>query len=375
VRITSVDTFVMGVPGRNWIFVKIGTDEGIHGWGEATMEWHEGAVVEGIKRVTPLLLGQDPTRIERIWQTIFRHHWWRQSVSMSSALSGIDQALWDITGKVCGQPVYRLLGGAYHDRIRLYARNDRGLGSMAGEAEAAHEEGFTAFKGGVEQGEFFDEKAQIRKMIADCEAIGAALGSEFEIMLDLQGLFSFQSIAKLARGLSGQNIVWLEEPAPALTMDEMSRLVGANLGVRLALGERLCSRWAFKEVLEKHAADIIQPDICHAGGISELRRIAAYAEIFGTPVAPHNPLGPVAMAASVHTAAAMPNFLILEYCRRSPLFAEVQQEGVRIATGYAELPQRPGLGVELDEKVIARHPYQPMPDRLWVRPDGSIPMI
>tara|TARA_B100000949_G_C14276951_1_gene449942 strand:- start:946 stop:2073 length:1128 start_codon:yes stop_codon:yes gene_type:complete len=374
-KITDIQTFVMGVAGRNWTFVKINTDEQIHGWGEATMEWHEPAVVEGIKIMTPLLIGHDPTRIEKIWQTLFRHHWWRQNVAMNSAISGIDQALWDITGKVFGQPVYRILGGACHERVRLYARGDLGLGSPVKEAEAALKEGFTAFKGGVEIGTIFDSKSQVRKISQDCLAIEKAVGRDMELMLDLQGVFEFNDILEMVRGLQGRNLLWLEEPVPALTLDQMIRLVAANLGVRFSLGERLCSRWEFKEVLEQRAADIIQPDICHTGGISEIRRIASYAEIFGIPVAPHNPLGPVALAASVHAAAAMPNFMILEYCRRSPLFSQVQKQGVRIKDGFAELPNQPGLGVELDESLIWKHPYRQMPLRMWVKSDGTIPMI
>jgi galactonate dehydratase len=176
-------------------------------------------------------------------------------------------------------------------------------------------------------------------------------------------------------GLEGRNILWLEEPVPALTLDAMRRLVSAKLGLHFSLGERLCTRWGFKEVLEQRAADVIQPDVCHAAGISELRRIAAYAEVFGIPVAPHNPLGPVAMAASVHVAAAMPNFLILEYCRRSPLFHQVQKLGIEIKEGYAQLPTAPGLGVELDQALMAKHPYQPMPLRMWVRGDGTVPLV
>ena len=291
-KITAINTFVMGVRGRNWTFVKIETDEGIHGWGEATLEWHEPSVVAGIELMSPLLIGQDPTRIERIWQTLFRHHWWRQNVSMNSAISGIDQALWDIAGKAYGQPVYRLLGGAYHERVRLYARGDLGLGSATKEAEAARKEGFTAFKLGGVNGSPFDESREICQFTKDCEALERDFGSQFEIMLDLQGVFSYNAILKLVRALEGRNIVWIEEPVPALTLDDMKRLIQANLGVPFSLGERLCTRWGFKEVLEQKAADIIQPDICHAGGISETRRIGAYAEIFGIPVALHNPRGP-----------------------------------------------------------------------------------
>jgi galactonate dehydratase len=373
-KITNVKSQVMGVRGRNWIFVKVETDEGLYGWGEATMEWHEPAVVEGIKLMAPLLIGQDPTRIERIWQTLFRHHWWRLNVCMSSAISGIDQALWDITGKAYGQPLFRLLGGAYHEHVRLYARADLGLGCPVKEAEAAREEGFTAFKFGAYQTSPFDEAAQVRKLAADCKSIAEALGPDFQIMIDLQGIFSVNGILRLVRGLEGRNVLWLEEPVSALTLDAMKRLIQANLGIPISMGERLCSRWGFKQVLEERAADIIQPDICHAGGISEFKRIAAYAEVFGVPIAPHNPLGPVAMAASAHAAATLPNFLILECCRFSPLFHQVQQ-GIHLSKGFVELSERPGLGIELDETLIAKHPYRPIPFRTWNRSDGSIPLI
>jgi len=374
-KIVDIKTKIMGVPGRNWIFVKVETDEGLHGWGEATMEWHEPAVVEGIKLMTPLLIGMDATRIEKIWQTLFRHHWWRLNVCMSSAISGIDQALWDIAGKAYGQPVYRLLGGAYHERVRLYARADLGLGSAIKEAEAAREEGFTAIKFGASQSHPFDEARQIKELTTDSQAIGKALGPDFQLMLDLQGIFSINSIFRLVQGLQGCNVLWLEEPVPSLTLDAMKRLVQANLGIPFSVGERLCSRWGFKQVLEERAADIIQPDVCHAGGISELRRIAAYAEVFGVPVAPHNPLGPVALAASAHVAASLPNFMVLEFCRFSPLFHQVQKEGITISKGFVELPERPGLGIELDEALLAKHPYRPMPFRTWNRTDGSIPLI
>ena len=170
-KISAIRTWIMGVSGRNWTFVKIQTDEGLHGWGEATLEWNEPAVAEGVKLMSELLIGRDPAHIERIWQILFRHHWWRDSTIMMTALSGIDQALWDIKGKVAGQPVYQLLGGACRDRISLYARGDLGLGSELKEAEAARQEGFRAFKGGVELCDHFDGDAQIRKMVSDCEAI------------------------------------------------------------------------------------------------------------------------------------------------------------------------------------------------------------
>lgn len=374
-KISAIRTYVMGVPGRNWTFVKVQTDEGLHGWGEATLEWQEPAVVEGIKLMSHLLIGRDPQRIEQIWQILFRHHWWRDSNVMMTALSGIDQALWDLKGKAVGQPVYQLLGGACRDSIPLYARGDLGLGSEVNEAEAAYREGFRAYKGGVEICDYFDEDLQIQQMIFNCHAIGDSLGSHFQLMLDLGGVFSVDGTIRLIEGLKGLNVGWIEEPVPALTLDAMSRLVAANLNVKFSLGERLLNRWEFAHVFEQRAADIVQPDVCHAGGISETRRIAAMAEVFGLPVAPHNPLGPVAMAASVHVAAAMPNFLILEYCRRSPLFHQVQTQGIVVRSGFAALPTAPGLGIELDESLIEQHPYRPMPQRLWIRRDGTVPLV
>jgi galactonate dehydratase len=374
VKITDIRCFVMGTENRNWIFVRVDTDEGIHGWGEATAEWQEGAVVENIKNMAPILVGRDPTRIQQTWQLLFRHHWWRLGMTGMSALSGIDQALWDVTGKAFNQPVYRLLGGACRDRIRLYARGDRHLDSEVEEAVAAREEGFTAFKSSVKSG-VLDEREQVATLVRNCRAIRDRVGDTFDLMLDLQGVFTLRGVQSLCRELSELNVLWIEEPLPDLDLDGMARLVALNPGPAVAMGERLLTRWAFKPVLEARAADIIQPDVCHTGGISEMQRVAAYAEAFNIPVAPHNPLGPVALAASVQIAAAMPNFLVLEYCRASTLFEGVQVDGIRIKCGHAELPDRAGLGVELDQKVIERYPYRSMPHRLWFAPDGSTPLI
>ncbi|MBC8228169.1 galactonate dehydratase [bacterium] len=376
-KITRIRTRVMGTLGRNWIFVFIETDEGITGIGEATTEYQEHAVASAIEQhFAPALIGRDPTEIERLWQVMYRLFWWRQGVVMSSAISGIEQALWDIAGKVYGQPVYRLFGGPCRDRVRLYARGDLSLTSQAREAQAAVEEGFTAFKWGYgPTGKPFDEEENIRAAHETAQAIVEATDDRLELMVDCAGLFSLNGAMRLIRGLQDYRMLFVEEPVCVDNINEMEQLHQAGLGVNLALGERFCTRWAFREFLERRAVDIVQPDICHAGGIGELRKIATMAEVYGVKVAPHNPYGPVALAAAVHFAAVTSNFLILEYCRRTPLFFQVQKHGITIVNGYAELPTEPGLGVELDEELIAQYPYQPLKIREYYGADGSVPLI
>jgi len=376
-KITRIRTRVMGTPGRNWIFVFVETDEGITGIGEATTEYQENAVINAIEQhFAPLLIGRNPTEIERLWQVMYRLYWWRQGVVMTSAISGIEQALWDIAGKAYGQPIYRLLGGPCRDRVRLYARGDLGLSTPAEEAKAAVTEGFGGFKWGYgPTGKAFDEEENISRAHETARDIVDATGDQLELMLDCAGLFTLNGAMRLIRGLHGYRMLFVEEPVCVDNINEMERLHQASMGINLALGERFCTRWAFKEFLERRAVDVIQPDICHAGGIGELRKIATMAEVYGVKVAPHNPYGPVALAAALHFAAATSNFLILEYCRRTPLFFQVQKQGITIAKGYAELPTAAGLGVELDEELIARHPYQPLGVREYYGADGAVPLI
>ena len=376
-KITRIRTRVMNTPGRNWIFVFVETDAGITGIGEATTEYQEQAVVAAIEQYfAPRLVGRNPTEIERLWQVMYRLFWWRQGVVMTSAISGIEQALWDVAGKAYGQPVYRLLGGPCRDRVRLYARGDLGLSSQAEEAQTAVTEGFTAFKWGYgPTGKPFDEAENIRVAHDTARDIVNATGDRLELMVDCAGLFSLNGAIQLIRGLRDYRVLFVEEPVCVDNLNEMEQLHRAGPGVNLALGERLCTRWGFREFIERRALDVVQPDICHAGGIGELRKIATMAEIYGVKVAPHNPYGPVALAAAVHFAAATSNFLILEYCRRTPLFFQVQKYGITIANAHAELPTAPGLGVELDEELIAQHPYQPLEIREYYGPDGGVPMV
>jgi galactonate dehydratase len=384
-KITRISTRIMGVPGpggphaprRNWVFVFVDTDAGISGIGEATSEWHEQAVAQMIEQhMGPVLVGRDPTRIEQAWQFLQRNFWWRNGIVAASAMSGIDQALWDITGKAYKLPVYKLLGGAVRERVRLYARMDLGLPSVPDEARAAVEEGFDAFKFGYGRPcEPFDDMAQVQRALDEGRRVRQAAGPNVDLMIDCGGLFSQQAAMALLAGLRPMNMLFVEEPVNADTPRSLVELRRANLDMRIAAGERLSTRWGFREWLEVGAVDVIQADISHCGGISELLKIAHGAEVYNVRVAPHNPYGPVALAAAAHACAAMSNFLILEHCRLRPWFDQVQKSGPTIRKGCVELDDRPGLGVELNGDVIERHPYLPMPLRTYQDKWGGMPLI
>jgi galactonate dehydratase len=357
------------------VFVE--TDAGITGLGEATTEWHEHAVAQMIEQhMGPVLIGRDPTRVEEAAQFLLRSTWWRHGVVAASAISGIDQALWDITGKAYKLPVYKLLGGAVRQRVRLYARMDLGLATVPDEARTAVHEGFDAFKFGYgPPTEPFDEMAQVQRALKEAQEIREAVGPQVELMIDCGGLFSLQAATALLAGLRPINMLFVEEPVNADTPRGLVELRRANPDMRIASGERVCTRWGFREWLEEGAVDVIQADISHCGGISELLKIAHCAEVYNVRLAPHNPYGPVALAASAHASAAMANFLILEHCRLRPWFDQVQKFGPTIRQGCVELDDRPGLGVELNLDVIERHPYLPMPLRTFQDRWGAIPLI
>lgn len=364
-------------PLRNWIFIKVDTDEGITGVGEATTEYHESAVVAMAENhFGPLLIGEDPTKVHRAWQKMQRLFWWRGGVVASSAASGIEQALWDITGKAYDQPVHKLLGGAVRDRIRLYARGDLGLSSWKAESEAAVKEGFSAFKFGQRKlVNPFDEEEQVEVALSNAREIQGAVGPDCDLIVDCAGLFSRTAAHRLIEGLKATRIFFIEEPVNADTPQGLVELRSAFPNVPIAGGERVMTRWGFRDWLERGAVDIIQPDVAHCGGIGELLRIASYAEVYGVPLAPHNPYGPVATAASVHCCALIQNFLILEHCRVRPCFDRVQKFGPEIKNGCALLPDRPGLGIELDWDYVRQHPYEPIGPNVPIDRYGGFPSI
>ncbi len=384
-KITRIYTRIMGVPGpggphaprRNWIFVFVETDAGITGLGEATTEWHEHSVAQMIdQHLAPVLIGRDPTRVEDATQFLLRSTWWRLGVVACSAISGINQALWDIAGKAYKLPVYKLLGGAMRERVRIYARPDLGLPTIPDEARAAVAEGFDAIKFSYGQPtEPFDDMAQVERTLEEGQGVRQAVGPGIDLMVDCGGLFSQQAAMALLAGLRKIKMLFVEEPVNADTPRGLVELRRANPDMCIAAGERLCTRWGFREWLETGTVYFKQDDISHCGGISEILKIAHCAEVYNVRMAPHNPYGPVALAASAHACAAMANFLILEHCRLRPWFEQVQKFGPTIRKGCVELDDRPGLGVELNLDVIERHPYQPIPLRVYPDRWGATPLI
>src|SRR5919199_2233322 len=308
-RIAEVKTYVMESPGREYVFVKILTDEGIYGWGEGTLEMKQGTVVAAVRDLKAFVLGEDPTRIDFLWQRMYRHGFWRGGVAILSAISGIEQALWDLTGKAYGQPVYKLLGGAVRDYIACYTHT--GDPAVAQELMA---QGWTAFKSGpFFRGEALAEDEIVRRAAEQFAAMREAVGPDVLLMCDCHGKFRPATAVRLGKALEPYDLYFFEEPTPPDNPTSIKLVREAGLSMDIATGERLFTKWGYRELLEKQLVDIIQPDLVHCGGIKETVKIAAVAEIYDVRVAPHNPNGPVGTAASVHAVAVMPNFHILEY--------------------------------------------------------------
>ncbi|MDA0839246.1 MAG: galactonate dehydratase [Planctomycetota bacterium] len=369
-KITELKTYLVNNGVRGYVFLKMETDEGIHGWGEGTLESKERAVVATIHDMKHHVIGEDPTRIEYLWQCLRRHGFWRGGVVTNTALSAMDQALWDITGKAFGQPVYKLLGGACRDRIRCYCHGS------ASNVKEKFDEGWRAIKcgaGGVDAHGIFREGSVIPECVENLSKMRELVGEEMDIMVDAHGRFRPSMAVRLARAVEPFNLLFLEEPVPPDNVDAFAKLRDSQPSVDIATGERLFMRWGFRRLIEQQYVDVIQPDICHCGGISELRKIAAMAETYHLKVAPHNPNGPVATAASVHVAAAIPNFLNLETVVVEDLWNELVTEDVfRPQNSYLSLPTQPGLGIELNEdRLAAEGEFKQVPYRKVFESDGT----
>lgn len=364
-RITEVKTYIMDSPGREYVFIKILTDEGLYGWGEGTLEMKQGTVAAAVKDLEGFILGEDPTRIDYLWQRMYRQGFWRGGVAILSAISGIEQALWDITGKAYGQPVYKLLGGAVRDYIPCYTH--------CGEPERAKqmmEDGWRAFKSGPpgrRGGNLVVEERDLPRLTAQSfEQMRLACGDDVELMCDVHGRLRPSAAIRLGKALEPYGLLFYEEAVPPDNIQSLRPLRDAGLSMDIATGERAFTKWGFREIIEQQLVDVIQPDICHDGGIKETLKIAAMAETYHILVAPHNPNGPVGTAASVHAAAVMPNFLILEYAQsstRDACQAASDAEQFKARNGRIALPTKPGLGIELDEEYLAAHPYTGV--KLW----------
>jgi len=373
-KITEVRTFITWGEPRNWVFVKIITDKGLHGWGEATLEGREGTIQACLAELGTWLIGKDPLAVEEHWQVLYRHGFWRGGVVLTSALAGIDQALWDLRGKAWGVPVYQLLGGPVRKRIRLYTHvGIYNPDLLEDDARRDIADGFTAVKTGAWASDApLPEAEQIAAFAERVGRLRAIVGPEVEIMIDNHGRSRPAMAVRLMEALAPHRLLWLEEPTPPDDIEALARVRAAGPAMDLATGERLYSKWEFVPLLERRLVDVIQPDLCHAGGITECKKIAALAEAYYVQVAPHSPQGPVSTAASAHLALAIPNFLILEFVRSAPFRDRIMQEPWVVRDGCLEVPDRPGLGVDLDEDALAASPPRPVgiPTGAWDR-DGA----
>ncbi|MBC9929509.1 galactonate dehydratase [Chitinophaga qingshengii] len=388
-KITAIETQVCHARMRNWIFIKIVTDQpGLWGWGEATLEWHTRAVVGAVEDISQLLIGEDPRRIEYLWQMMYRQHFWHgNGIVRGTAISGIDIALWDILGKIHGVPCHELWGGRVRDYIRLYCHLGGGKmedfyetrpddAARFGElAQRAVEDGFTAFKSmAVPETMPLEGLKPIRYAEACVKAMRDAVGEDIDIMVDCHARPSPLMGLQFAKALEPYGLYFFEEPCWPETMEDIARIQRA-VKTPIASGERLVGVSAFREMLEKRAVSVIQPDITHCGGLSEVRRIAALAEAYRVAVAPHNPQGPVSTAASIELGFATPSYAICESVHNDvPWREEVVSEGFTVEKkGRIVKPNhRPGLGIEINEDAVKKHPFQQEVLQRTFYKDGSV---
>lgn len=370
-KITKLETFL--VKPRS-LFLKIHTDEGLIGLGEPILEGRARTCAQAVAELEPYLIGQDPTRVVHHWQAMYRHAFYRGGPILSSAISGVEQALWDLAGKAVNLPVYRLLGGPLRDRIRMY----RGVGGATPEeasrnAKACVAEGYTAMKTGVAGGRaarLIELPAFIDRAVATFAAMREAVGREIDIAIDFHGAISPQTSSLLIKALEPYQPLFIEEPVQCQNVDVLADLA-RKTHIPIATGERLFNKWGFRDVLERRAASILQPDISHAGGIFEGRLIAGMAESYYAGIAPHCPLGCVALASCLQLDASIPNFLIQE---QGSLGVGYLKQPFAVKDGYIELPELPGLGIELDEEAMRAQ----ITDEDWKNPqtfhpdDGSV---
>ena len=358
IKVSKIETFVLK---NSWVFVKISTDAGVTGWGEMLKD-DAKACAAGAQEVARYLVGQDPNRVVFHWQAIHRGSFYRGGPIKTAILSGIDQALWDIKGKVYGVPVYKLLGGPTRDRIRVYGQVSQTTGVNA--MKVAPNATRAPFKY-VEGQKFVDEVAERFK------ALRERMGPAIDIAIDFHGAVEPPTAQLLIKALEPYHPWFYEEVVQPLNVDVMAELA-KKTHIPLATGERIFTKWGFREILEKRAAMILQPDVCYAGGITELRLIAGMAEAYYSPIAPHNPQGPVSLAASMQVAASIPNFLIQE--RGDAEHANLLAKPLpALKNGHRELPTDPGLGITIDENKLSAQVGEPQEYRTRYDPDdGSV---
>lgn len=363
-KVTDIKVFNVDCFRTNWVFVKVYTDEGIDGVGEATLEYKEKALAGAVEHIKEYLVGKNPLTIEKHWHDIYRDAYWRGGPVLMSALSAVEMALWDILGKTLGVPVYQLLGGKVNDKVRIYvngwfagAKEPEEFGQKAAEAV---KRGVTAMKWDPFGKSYMNiSAADLDKALKCVAAVREAVGDGVDLLIEGHGRFNIPTGIKIAKELAPFKPMFFEEPVPPDSLEAL-KAVHDQSPVAISAGERLYTRWDYRRFFDSMPADYIQPDISHAGGIMELKKIAAEAECRYLPFAPHNPSGPVANAATLQLAANCPNFCILEIMYSDVVWRkEVTNEALHYEDGYMFISDKPGLGIEIHEEECLKHPYQP----------------
>jgi len=379
-KITGLKTFLVGAGrDRNFLFCKIYTNQGLVGLGEGTVTSKEATVAQAIMEHERFLVGKNPTNIELLWQGMFRHPRWRGGPMLNSAISAVEIALWDILGQALGVPIYKLLGGAARTRIRMYVD----VGSTPEDFLKVKEMGYTAAKTGViaplsGDGHLMEPNRVVREGVRKLQELRKAVGDDFDIGMDAHGRCTTTMAIDLCTRVEDLDLLFVEEVTQLEDLGELE-LVRSKTKTHLATGERSFTKWGFADFCSRHLVDYIQADVCHAGGILELKKIGVLCETYRLNLAPHNPNSRVSTMASLHVNATTPAATILESSLSNVAPGNIpwiddlfNGEGPVIKNGYADLPTRPGLGVTLNEKVAAQHPYQPGGQTPYWFEDGSV---
>lgn len=381
-KITDIQCYTMDAFRTNWTFIKVETDEGLYGWGEASLGTQEQALNGCVMDLKRLVVGRDPMQIEKMWFEVYRDMYWKGGPVFLSALSGIEMALWDIVGKFFNTPVYNLLGGKMRDRVPMYANawftGARKPETFAKKAKQTVSLGIRALKWDpFGKAHMTISHQEMNQAVACIGAVREAVGPDIDLLIECHGRFNPMTAIEIAREIACFKPYFMEEPVPPDSLEAMAR-VKARSPVPVAAGERIYSKYGFRDAFALDALDIAQPDVFHTGGIMEAKKIAAMAEANHIPVSYHNPSGPVSNACILQLAACVPNFLIHEIMLTDGSFRkEITNEIVEYEDGSILIPDRPGLGIDVNIDAVLARPYRPINLRHYtgtltdIRPEGD----
>jgi L-alanine-DL-glutamate epimerase-like enolase superfamily enzyme len=374
-KITNIEAFPVWGGQRNFLFVVVDTDEGISGVGEAGITGRELAVLGAIEHFKPLLIGQDPMRTEHLWQLLFRGGFFPAQRILTSTISAIDIALWDIKGKALGVPIYDLLGGRVRDKVVCYPHNvghNMEITPLVESCLQTKEEGWKFVRWGLpNDGELLEPRVAVNTTIAQFQAVREAVGEDIELCFDVHTRLDLPDTLRLCREVEPFHPYFIEDPLRSENPDSFKTL-RPRTGVPLAAGEQFSSKWEFRQLIEEEWIDYARIDLCIVGGFTEARKIAGWCETHYIALAVHNPLGPISSAACLHLNLATPNFGVQEQPRRTgTVLTDVVPVQPEWQDGYLLPSDRPGLGVEFDREAAKAHPFQPTELPHLHRADGS----